>query len=1289
MRIIGLYIFFFSLNLSAQNSTQFFRALPSSFEIAQAPDWAQKMYSQNPNVNEVVDLYNHYFKTSPFQKSIHTQNFKHWIRQTEPLLDEKSQIKPATEVEEQAKYNLLKSIKSRNSQKSMDAWSSIGPFETYKNGTLQPISHHANVYSIDQSENNDQLLICGTESGGVFKTTDKEMNWSLISKSEVFCNGITAVKIHPSDDNTFYISGNNRLYKSIDGGSSWSENYNLNGSVYEIKFDPDDANHIFLSSSNGLYESSNAGTSWTKPFSETSWDLDFHPTDHDTVYLLKSNSGLIKSEFFRSTDSGANWTLINSGWYSPEVPAEAAENGGKLAVSPNEPDRVYVTLIGSSKANDNGWIGLYRSDNAGSSWYLPSGQIGGPYNAANTMPWNADLMWFGTIRLNESSDGGYSYESIGAANSIRLSDIHADIQSIHLSTSDIWIASDGGINYSNDDLQSHSSRKRGIIASNFWGFGAGWNEDVLVGGKYHNGNTAYYEPYGSGESHNVGGVEESTGYVNPLVNQNAYFNQYWSGYTISKLLADTLGGATTNLFPINLIPNESYLTSYSSGFYHHPYYADEMIAGKDSIIWVSHDGGSNWSELHDFGMGRVLEMEYCRSNPEVIYAVFQPIGGYWDPCKIYKTTDGGSNWSALKDVPSPNRWRIEITTNPQDENEIWAASVNGPNGQKVYKSMNGGNTWTNMTSTDFDVDKIRDLAYHGGSGGLVYALTENSFYYYDPTSTNWIQLDSGLPTVQNVLKIKLYYKDKKIRLATSGRGIWEAEMPQTFDPIALPMTSRDTSFCLRDTILFDSHSIVDQFNTSWLWNFTPSPSYVSDLTARNPKVVFGNNGSYNVELTVTDNSVSSDSHLISQMVHVESLCDPDTIQGLSIHTFASGDFIQLPDFDTKTNNFTISAWIKPGGIQDNYASILMNDENSAGLNFRESNNTLGYHWAGGQWWWDSNLVVPSDEWSYVALVAEPSGVTISLNGVSVKHNITIDSVDLETMKIGSYKGWTSRNYRGEIDELCMWNRSLSPSEIRAFLHLTKEDIISDPDLLAYYQFNINDPLVLDKANLFHGVVVGNTIFQQCYAPFGGRVSSSMNISTSGNYVFGSTGTGSLPNGEVVVSRINLLPLPTINNGENLGSYFIMNNYGNTSFTDPFELSFDDPYSSPSPNAINTPSSVSLLNRIDMSESLPWVELCDLSSVAGENYVFNGAPHCTHPEMGQYFLKQCIPNATITDDYYNGDVITISVSDFIHANNTIYSGADVKYSAINEILLNAGFEVKSGAIFEAIMTGCQN
>ena len=200
------------------------------------------------------------------------------------------------------------------------------------------------------------------------------------------------------------------------------------------------------------------------------------------------------------------------------------DQGGKIAVTAASPDLVYVCLIGESKTDDNGWIGVYKSNDKGDNWSNPSGQNGGPYGQINGDDvWNvaaysdgyhqgfynfdmeasnvdANKIWIASIRLTESSDGGQTFQSIGAANSTRLNYIHADVQDIEVNGDDIWIATDGGIDYSDDELLTNQALNRGIQAADFWGFNTGWNEDTFTGGKYHDGTSGWFENYGLGKT---------------------------------------------------------------------------------------------------------------------------------------------------------------------------------------------------------------------------------------------------------------------------------------------------------------------------------------------------------------------------------------------------------------------------------------------------------------------------------------------------------------------------------------------------------------------------------------------------------------------------------------------------------------------------------------------------------------------------------------------------------------------------------------------------------------------
>lgn len=84
-----------------------------------------------------------------------------------------------------------------------------------------------------------------------------------------------------------------------------------------------------------------------------------------------------------------------------------------------------------------------------------------------------------------------------------------------LDNGDVWVTTDGGVNYSTDQfvsLNQYTASVNGLVGSDFWGFDQGWNEDIVVGGRYHNGNTGMADFYGD-KALRMGGAESPTGWV--------------------------------------------------------------------------------------------------------------------------------------------------------------------------------------------------------------------------------------------------------------------------------------------------------------------------------------------------------------------------------------------------------------------------------------------------------------------------------------------------------------------------------------------------------------------------------------------------------------------------------------------------------------------------------------------------------------------------------------------------------------------------------------------------------
>ncbi len=429
-------------------------------------------------------------------------------------------------------------------------------------------------------------------------------------------------------------------------------------------------------------------------------------------------------------------------------------------------------------------------------------------------------------------------------------------------------------------------------------------------------------------------------------------------------------------------------------------------------------------------------------------------------------------------------------------------SITGGNGRKVYRTLDGGYSWTNMTTDVLDGHRLQDIQYQAGTDGIVYLVSTTGMFYYDPDQSEWIDFSAGLPAQTRALEMKPFYAKNLIRMATGGHAMWEAEMVVASRSLAQPMTESDTVYRTGDTVYFESYSVIELDGASFAWSFNPEPEWISDTSERHPKVVFGKDGSYDVTLAVTDRYGNSDSKTVPGMVTIKDISGVDSLPGKAMESYSSGDYMVTDNLGINTEVFSITAWVKPDGIQPDYSGIAINNGTTAGLNFRGGNNTLGYHWPGGSWSWNSRLIVTPYQWSHVALVADRDKVTLYVNGVAAIHETDIEAVDLTSFDIGSYKGWGSRNFTGQIDEVCFWKKALTEEEIRAGMHLTKENLIDESDLLAYYQFNEPGGSVLNKAGSGQANMYGNAQRVVSAAPVGAGVSQALLITNGGEYVFG-------------------------------------------------------------------------------------------------------------------------------------------------------------------------------------------
>ncbi len=212
------YTFFTALLLFSTAAFAQQMQKPSATTIAELPQWAQLMYSENPNVYQVSQAYQDYYRTHTFEKNYHTQYYKRWMRHNQYFTDEFGFIN--TPNQEQLQNEDALYFKKQNTLKTSN-WSIVGPITTYQEGLAQG-SGQTNIYSFDQCAAQTNVCYCGTEPGEVYKSTNGGLNWTLISKTIDFGSGVTALEVHPLDPNIVIAGGNKGLFLSDDGGLTWT-----------------------------------------------------------------------------------------------------------------------------------------------------------------------------------------------------------------------------------------------------------------------------------------------------------------------------------------------------------------------------------------------------------------------------------------------------------------------------------------------------------------------------------------------------------------------------------------------------------------------------------------------------------------------------------------------------------------------------------------------------------------------------------------------------------------------------------------------------------------------------------------------------------------------------------------------------------------------------------------------------------------------------------------------------------------------------------------------------------
>jgi photosystem II stability/assembly factor-like uncharacterized protein len=206
---------------------------------------------------------------------------------------------------------------------------------------------------------------------GVVKSADGGASWSV---SQVLFENpwVTTLTIDPQNSNVVYATiqefdecGEETLYKSVDGGMSWSHSLFNDlgvsaGCILALAVDPRNTNNLFAAfQRGGVFKSTDAGATWNVANSGLSADdaeaLAIDPGSPGTIYAVSSEG------VFKSRDGATSWNPAGS---VPDLSGSAGDCcfRPRLAVDPQDPAHVYLGLP------TEGVHQVYQSSDGGVSW---------------------------------------------------------------------------------------------------------------------------------------------------------------------------------------------------------------------------------------------------------------------------------------------------------------------------------------------------------------------------------------------------------------------------------------------------------------------------------------------------------------------------------------------------------------------------------------------------------------------------------------------------------------------------------------------------------------------------------------------------------------------------------------------------------------------------------------------------------------------------------------------------------------------------------------------------------
>ena len=586
------------------------------------------------------------------------------------------------------------------------------------------------------------------------------------------------------------------------------------GNVSRIIVDPANKNIVLASTlkiasgSSYIFKTTNGGTSWTqmKQGSGNIQQIVASPSNFNIQYAAVRANPMLKS-----TDAGDNWSAVTD--------FSAAGYGRyELAVSHTDPNKVYA---GVRKSGDQSY--LYRSLDGGTSWtHIQENGVSGDARYSPKDFWLDGQGWYDNcITVSPLDDnvvytGGvqlFKFTVLGdnTKNSIHLTDGYGEADApdfvsryknyhVHVDHHFLTTINDGGGNFrilngSDGGIAvSNSAADPGINHNDFFASTDGYRTTQFYGADKVKGVHAYLagaQDNGTWYSDPASTALSNTDYTRGVGGDGLEVLTHWDnadsmmgGYQYNGLHRSLNGGTNWSYIGTTWSPHNGTgggpFISRITGSYQD---SDVAYVIGDDGIYKTKDFGANWKLKvpPDIGGWSAGDVEVSMGNPRFVWAS----GFISGSGNLYLSKDWGNTFQAITNKPGGVAAGISgIYSHPKEDSTVYILLSSFGRG-KILESKDLGDSWSDISgfpsgwgvgvsSTGFPNVAVTSLAVMPYDSDVIWAGTDIGIVETTDRGASW-NLVTNFPHV-SVWDMKVRDQGEVV-LATHGRGIWTATIP--------------------------------------------------------------------------------------------------------------------------------------------------------------------------------------------------------------------------------------------------------------------------------------------------------------------------------------------------------------------------------------------------------------------------------------------------------------------------------------------------------------------------------